>query len=190
MKKAGKNLTESKSKISEKKAVSDLNKKSAEEWIRNLNLVKHPEGGWYKETYRSPEYIEKDHIPYRFSGRRSFSTSIYFLLKSDEFSAFHRIKQDEIWHFYTGSSLTIYVIEQNGYYLEYNLGLEKGEQPQVLIKAGCFFAAQVNERDNYTLVGCTVSPGFDFDDFELPSRERLLTVFPQHKLIITKFTKG
>lgn len=79
---------------------------NARQWIERLELIKHPEGGYYKETYRAEETIAKNHLPERFSGNRSFSTAIYFLLKEGDFSAFHRIKQDELWHFYDGSSFT------------------------------------------------------------------------------------
>jgi len=165
--------------------------KSAEEWINYLGLIKHPEGGWFRETYRSKEHIIKKHLPSRFTGDRSFSTSIYFLLKSDEFSAFHRIKQDEIWHFHDGASLTIYIIDENAEYFKLYLGknLVKNEQPQQIVKAGWLFAAKVKGIDSFTLVGCTVAPGFNFDDFEIPERRELLDLFPQHQSVIMKFTK-
>jgi uncharacterized protein len=164
--------------------------KLASKWINNLKLKKHPEGGWYKEVYRSPEIILKQNLPDRFNGDRSFSTSIYFLLTSDEFSAFHRIKQDEIWHFYDGSSLTIHIIDKEGNYTEQVLGkqIEKGESLQVIVKAGCFFAASVNEENAFTLVGCTVAPGFDFEDFEMPNRARLLNQYPEHKEVIERLS--
>jgi len=163
----------------------------AQKWIENLGLIKHPEGGWYKENYRSSENILKDHLPDRFSGDRSFSTSIYFLLTSDEFSAFHRIKQDEIWHFYDGSSLGIHSIDREGNYRERMLGknIEEKENLQIVVEAGCCFAASVQGENTFTLVGCTVAPGFDFEDFEMPDRSDLLKIFPEHKEIIQKLTK-
>ena len=164
--------------------------KSAREWIDELALIKHPEGGWFKETYRCDEYIDKECLPERFSGKRSFSTAIYFLLKEDEFSAFHSIKQDEIWHYHAGSPLIIYVIDQNAQYKELYLGLNSGEQPQLVLKAGWLFSAAVKKPGNYTLVSCTVAPGFDFDDFNMPAREELLQMYPQYQSIIMKFTKG
>src|SRR5690242_12414204 len=95
-----------------------MNKKeySREYWIQKLGLIKHPEGGYYSEVYRSKEMIKPRHLPERFSGERHHSTSIYFMIASDEFSAFHRIKSDELWHFYYGSDVTIHMIDENGKY--------------------------------------------------------------------------
>lgn len=163
--------------------------KQAEDWIEFLDLIKHPEGGWFRETYRSSESIDSRHLPARFNGERSFSTAIYFLLKSAEFSAFHKIKQDELWHFHCGSSLVLHIIDENAKYQQQLLGLHNDENPQIVVKAGCLFAAKVIDPDSYTLVSCTVAPGFEFDDFEMPSRKRLLDLYPQHKSVIMKLTK-
>jgi len=89
---------------------------SAEEWINQLDLQPHPEGGWFREVYRSKETITQSGLPERFSGERNFCTSIYFLLNQTDTSAFHRIKQDEIWHFYAGNALTIHMISPDGNY--------------------------------------------------------------------------
>ncbi len=166
-------------------------KKIAKEWIENLDLIKHPEGGWYRENYRSSEIILKENLPDRFTGDRSFSTSIYFLLSSDEFSAFHRIKQDEIWHFYDGSPLTIHIIDEEGNYFDLLLGKEfsENESLQVVVKAGCLFGASLKEENSYSLVGCSVAPGFDFDDFEMPSRTILMKQYPKYKTIIEKISR-
>ena len=163
----------------------------ADMWIELLRLVKHPEGGYYKETYRSDETIDKDHLPERFNDNRSFSTAIYYLLKGNDFSAFHRIKQDEIFHFYAGSSLTIHLIEHSGNYFSIKLGrsMKNGEVPQATVKGGWIFGASVNDPNSYSLVGTTVAPGFDFEDFELLSRDQLLVLFPQHYKIIEKLTR-
>jgi predicted cupin superfamily sugar epimerase len=161
-----------------------------EKWIETLRLATHPEGGHYRETYRSDEILEKDALPGRFGGDRSFCTAIYFLLRSNEFSAFHRIKQDEVWHFYDGSSLIVHIIDEKGEYSETKVGrdLSEGAFPQAVVKAGCFFAASVNDLHSYSLVGCTVAPGFDFDDFEMPARNELCQRFPQHRQIIETLT--
>lgn len=167
-------------------------RRTAEEWIHYLDLNRHPEGGWFKETYRSDEHIKKHQLPARFSGDRVFATSIYFLLKSTEFSAFHKIKQDEIWYFHEGTALKIYVIDENEEYLELILGNNpnNNEQPQVIVKAGWLFAARVIEENSFSLVGCSVAPGFEFADFEMPARQVLLDLYPQFKSIIMQFTKG
>ena len=109
-----------------------------------------------------------------------------------EFSAFHKIKQDEIWHFHDGTALKIYVIDENEEYLELILGNNpnNNEQPQVIVKAGWLFAARVIEENSFSLVGCSVAPGFEFDDFEMPARHVLLDLYPQFKSIIIQFTKG
>lgn len=163
---------------------------TAEYWITNLKLLAHPEGGFYKEMYRSAETIPMEGLPGRFPGKRNFSTAIYFLLRSQDRSLFHRIKSDELWHFYAGSSLSIYVL--NGGDLDiHRLGPdpEKGESFQLVIPANCWFGAMVNEPNSYTLAGCTVAPGFDFRDFEFADRATLLDEFPKEKSIIKKLTK-
>jgi predicted cupin superfamily sugar epimerase len=162
---------------------------SAAYWINHLELKKHPEGGFYKETYRSKGVIRRDSLPEQFSGTRNFSTSIYFLLQSHDRSCFHRIKSDELWHFHTGSSLTIYVLNQQGI-SAHLLGMDatRGESLQIVIPANCWFGALVNEPESYVLSGCTVSPGFDFHDFEIANREALQEQHPAHADIIQLLT--
>ena len=157
--------------------------KTADYYIKKLGLEKHPEGGWFKEVYRSDEEIAGEHLPDRYTGSRHHSTSIYFLLTSDTFSAFHRIKSDELWHFYDGTAVTIYMIDETGNYNEIILGrnIEKGEVLQCVIPHGVWFGARVISPDSFCLVGCTVAPGFHFDDFELAERVELLGMFPEHK---------
>ena len=164
--------------------------KDANYWINKLNLKEHPEGGYYNETYRSDESIEKTALPARFDCTRSFSTAIYFLLKGDKFSAFHRFKSDELWHFYTGSSITLHIIDHNGKYNQIILGsdYENGETFQAVIKAGFWFGATVNDRLSYALVGCTVSPGFNFNDFEIGNSKTLIKKYPSNRSIIEKLT--
>ncbi len=164
---------------------------SALYWINRLQLIKHPEGGYYKEVYRSAEFVHKKNLPDRYSSFRSFSTSIYFLLESHEFSAFHRLKSDEIWHFYEGSAITILVISPKGEFSKLALGRNPDENEiyQALIPKGYWFAAHVNAPESYSLVGCTVSPGFDFEDFELGKRDELIKKFPRHNELINTFTR-
>jgi predicted cupin superfamily sugar epimerase len=130
-------------------------------------------------------------LPERFKGDRPFSTCIYFLLAPHEYSAFHRIQQDEIWHFYAGSSLTIHIIDQQGEYTALKLGREiiKGYSFQEIVRAGCWFAAAVNNTAEFALVGCTVAPGFDFADFQMADRDNLSKLYPAHRKIIEKYTK-
>ena len=159
--------------------------------IDELELLPHPEGGWYKEVYRANEQIEVAGLPERFGGSRSFSTSIYFLLAGDNFSAFHRIKSDELWHFYSGDGLTIHTLASNGEHRAIQLGnrLEMGETFQAVVPAGLWFASEPNGDENYALVGCTVAPGFDFADFEMAKRTSLQQQFPEHCELIKRLTR-
>lgn len=161
--------------------------RSAKYWIDHLKLEAHPEGGFYKETYRSSLQVDLSD----FSAERNVSTGIYFLLTGDNFSAFHRIKSDEMWHFYAGDPIHIFVLHPEGQLETIKLGLdlEKGEVPQAVIPANCWFASRVNHKDRYGLVGCTVAPGFDFEDFEMADRTQLIDQFPAHKNLIQQLTR-
>jgi predicted cupin superfamily sugar epimerase len=159
---------------------------TSEQIISELQLQPHPEGGFYKETYRSGVELEL----HGFQGKRQLATGIYYLVVAGHISAFHRIKQDEMWHFYKGGSLELHIIRQTGVYDKIILGnqLAQGEVPQYLVEAGDYFAACVQEGTDYALMGCTVSPGFDFRDFEMPSRAALIRQFPEQEAIITHLT--
>jgi uncharacterized protein len=158
--------------------------------VNQLEMLPHPEGGYYKEEYRSKDIIPNAALP-QFSGDRNFCTSIYFLLTSENFSGFHRIKQDEIWHFYSGSPLAVHVIDEEGIYTKHIIGMDilDGKYPQLTVPANCWFASSVVNENDYSFVGCTVAPGFDFDDFELAKKEELSAIYPQHKSIIEKLTR-
>lgn len=151
----------------------------------------HPEGGWYKETYRSAETVRGEGLPNRFAGARSFSTAIFFLLEGQQISAFHRIKSDEVWHFYYGECLQIYIIDETAQLHIIKLGsnFENGEVFQAVVRAGCWFASAPASPNSFALVGCTVAPGFDFADFEMAEQEALLREFPQHAETILKLTR-
>lgn len=151
--------------------------------IETYQLQPHPEGGFYTRTYCSSEQIASTHLPERFTGDRFISTAIYFLLEGKQFSAFHRIKSDELWHFYAGSGLHIYVIHPNGRGELLKLGndIESGFSFQQVVPAGCWFASKPVNEFGFAFVGCTVAPGFDFEDFEMAEKKRLLQQYPQHK---------
>jgi uncharacterized protein len=188
-------------------------------WIRRLELLPHPEGGYYRQTYRSDLLLPKSVLPEEFSGTRAASTAIYFLLDENSFSAFHRLRSDEIWHFYFGRPLIVHIIDANGRYSEIRLGSdpEAGEVFQATVKAGCWFASQLAVRaeallhpqskrqvkparqnesadekaspEPFCLVGCTVAPGFDFEDFDLGKRDELVQLYPQHQALIESLTR-
>ena len=164
--------------------------RTAEYWIEHLNLEPHPEGGFFREVYRSEESIGAPALPKRYESNRNFGTSIYFLLRSEDISHFHRLQTDEIWHFYHGSPLSLHIINAEGEYATQSLGKnpENGEQFQFVVPKGAWFGATVNEPESYTLVGCTMAPGFDFADFELGNRKKMLREFPQYEKIIKNLT--
>lgn len=152
-------------------------------WKKRLKLKKHPEGGYYAETYRSKESIA---TPRRFTGKRSTSTAIYYLLEKTDFSSFHRIKSDELWHHYDGCGIMIHILTRTGRYKKILLGKDKGMTPQAAVSAGDWFASELNDKSGYALAGCTVAPGFDFKDFELASASILTKKYPRHKELISR----
>ncbi|MFB0908376.1 MAG: cupin domain-containing protein [Spirosomataceae bacterium] len=162
----------------------------AQYWVEKYDMQPHPEGGYFTETYRSAETIATNALPKRFGGERNFGTAIYFLLESHHFSALHRILSDEVWHFYAGDALEIFCINPDGDLQIIRLGNnpEKGEVFQAVVKAGTWFGSRPAEGSAYSLVGCTVAPGFDFADFEMPTREEFLNKFPQHSELIVGLT--
>lgn len=161
----------------------------ARKYIKKLQLKKHPEGGYYREVYRSGEKILFDHLPKRYSSFRNFSTSIYFLLEGSQFSAFHVLKSDELWHFYNGSDLKVYIINPDGDLTVSKLGRSSGAEFQIAIEKNSWFAAEVKDKKSFSLFGCTVAPGFEFEDFKLGRREFLLKKFPRHKTLISRLTR-
>jgi len=163
---------------------------TAQAWIAALELVPHPEGGWFRETYRAAERVPHDHLPPRFGGPRAFSTAIYFLLQRGEFSALHRIRSDEVWHLYAGGPLTLALLHEDGRAGLIRLGTDavRGERPQALVPAGCWYGAWLDDEAGFALTGGTVAPGFDFADFELGTRPALLERFPRHRALIERLT--
>lgn len=164
---------------------------NVEELKNALNLLPHPEGGYFKETYRSEMLVDAEHLNKEFSGQRNLSTAIYFLIEQANFSALHKIKSDEIWHFYDGDALEVIEIDDLGHlkFTAVGRNLSEGEHMQYLVKANTWFGSRVKAGGRFSLVGCTVAPGFDFRDFEMAKREDLTRKFPQHKKIIEEMTR-
>ena len=181
--------------------------------IELYSLSPHPEGGWYKQTYKSSELIPSNSLPDRFTGDRSFSTAIYFLLEQGNFSAFHRIKSDECWHFYAGDPLEVFLLNEKGELEIVTLGndYEKGQLFQFVVPANCWFASRPRPSEalsdakgsgrrpsaeegrvpnsHFSFVGCTVAPGFEFADFELANANTLIADFSNHADIIRQLCR-
>lgn len=162
---------------------------SADYWIQHLNLKPHPEGGFYSETYRSPIHLNPNDLPIGFSGERRLSTSIYFMLRSKDISKMHRLKSDEIWYYHHGSPLKVISIDKEGKKHTRILGSnpDKAEYFYHLIHSGNIFAAEVTEPDSYSIVSCVVTPGFEFEDFEVFEKEDLIQAYPKHSELFEKF---
>ena len=160
----------------------------AKYYIDKLKLIPHPEGGYYKEIYRSGEYISMEGLPKRYKSKRVFSTSIYFLLEGRQVSKFHKLKSDEVWHFYDGSSVVIYLLNNNIEKIIIGKNIAQGNAFQCTIKKNNWFAAEIIEKDSFALLGCSVAPGFDFDDFELADKKYLLKKYSRYEDIINRLT--
>lgn len=164
---------------------------TAQKILDYYQLQAHPEGGYYKETYRSEENIKTGLSTAAFPENRSYGTAIYFLLAGGDFSAFHRIKSDEIWHFYAGGPLFIHIINPQGQLTTVTLGsdIAAGQTFQAIVFAGCWFASEPVNKESFSFVGCTVAPGFEFEDFELTEENELSALFPQYADLIKRLTR-
>jgi predicted cupin superfamily sugar epimerase len=160
--------------------------RDAESIVRLLGLQPHPEGGFYRETFRASAIVgTRDDRT-----ERAASTAIYFLLPAGTFSALHRVRSDEAWHHYDGGPADLHTIDANGAHAVARLGRnwDAGERPQIVVPAGAWQAA-VPVGSSWSLCGCTVAPGFDFADFDMPSRGELVARFPGHSELIEKLTR-
>lgn len=166
-------------------------KHQAKDYIKRFNLKPHPEGGYYARSYESDIILEQPCLPACFDGKRFLSTAIYYLLEQGDFSAFHRLKGDECWHFYAGEPLYLFIIENDGNLQQIVLGnnVPENEIPQFVVKAGKWFAAVPCENSTFSFAGCTVTPGFDFEDLEFANKEALINQYPSLKTIIEIFTR-
>jgi hypothetical protein len=165
--------------------------RNAAYWITKLQLEAHPEGGYFRQTYKADLVLPKTALPAAFQGARAASTAIYFLLEGNNFSALHRLRSDELWHFYAGSPVAVNVIDPAGVCSRILLGgdPDAGEMFQAVVPAGCWFGSHVADWKSFALVGCTVAPGFDFVDFELAERAELVRKYPQCREVIVQLTR-
>ena len=163
----------------------------AEKWIELLELSPHPEGGYFSETYRSDLTLPKASLGEGFPGDRASSTAIYYLLNEDNFSALHRIASDEMWHFYAGSALRVEGLHPDGRREDWILHNDPTVgRPQEIVPAQTWFGSRLMKPEGYALVGCTVSPGFDFADFEMAPRTEMVKSFPEHQSWIESLTRN
>lgn len=160
--------------------------------VERYALQPHPEGGYFREVYRSSHEVEHPTIPPKLGNRRSCGSLIYFLLGREDFSAFHRVRwTDEIWHLYAGGPIELHLIDEAGHYSEHRVhsDLTLGA-PTAVVPGGCWQAARLAPESEWAFGGCTVAPGFEFADFEMPSRDALLHEFPRHADIIRALTRA
>ncbi len=159
---------------------------TADDWIAHLRLVPHPEGGYFRRGYTAELTLD---FPDR-SGSRPVATAIFYLLKGDQHSRLHRLKSDELWHFHLGSALTLHCLDRREGYVATKLGADPAasQHLQIAVRAGCWFGATVDDPAGFSLLGCTVAPGFDFADFELANRATLIHQYPQHAALIERLT--
>lgn len=159
---------------------------AAATWIRRLRLEPHPEGGYYRRTYRS-----RTPLPGH-DAERVVMSAIQYLLPGSDISRLHRLGADESWHFFTGSPLELVMIDADGRLERVILGpaVEEGQQFQAVVPAGRWFGARVRDPAGWTLVGCTVAPGFEYSDFEFGERVHLIARFPRHASLIETFTRA
>lgn len=161
----------------------------ARDWITTLNLEPHPEGGWYKETYRAELSIPHSALPPAFGGDRAVATSIYYLLEAHDVSRFHRIQSDETWHHYAGDPVTIHMPGNTPD--QVRIGSIPGlTTPQFTVPAGIWFGAELESDSGFALMGCTVAPGFDFSEFELADQADLCARYPRHEPLIRRLTQA
>lgn len=162
-----------------------MHTQTAAYWIDQLNLRRHPEGGYYKEIFRSQQQVM------RVGARkaRQALTSIYYLLEGTDFSGFHRIASDELWYFHKGSPLLIHVINEKGIHTTLELSDTLSGSLSIAVKAGLWFAVEVPANDGFTLVSCAVAPGFEFGEFEMAQKHEMIDLYPQHTALLEKLCR-
>ncbi|MDN3584694.1 cupin domain-containing protein [Mucilaginibacter flavus] len=155
-------------------------------WIAHLQLLPHPEGGYYKEVFRSAQSINRQQQP---AVVKQACTSIYYLLEGKDFSTFHRLASDEIWYFHKGDPLLIYAINNDGELTTHELSDTSTGSLSIVIEPGIWFAAETKAEDGFSLVSCAVAPGFDFNEFEMAGKENMLSLCPKHQELIARLCR-
>ena len=157
----------------------------ANHWISKLNLQPHPEGGYYKEVFRSSQYVRREES----NSLKHACTSIYYLLEHADFSGFHRIMSDEIWYFHQGGPLNIHIITEKGDYQLSELSDSQTGSLCLVVPAGLWFAADIPGKQGYTLVSCAVAPGFEFAEFEMADKQQLIGEYPIHEKLFDRLCR-
>jgi predicted cupin superfamily sugar epimerase len=158
---------------------------NAAHYIQSLNLLPHPEGGYYREVFRSTEEVNRVGS----AEVKQACTSIYYLLEDADFSGFHRIASDEIWYFHKGQPLIIHVIQKDGTLISHELSDKSTGSFSVIVQAGLWFAAELKAGQGFALVSCAVAPGFDFSEFEMAKQDELVLQYPQHEVLLTRMCR-
>jgi uncharacterized protein len=169
----------------------EFNMLTAQKFIEKLGLIPHPEeGGFYRETYRSGEIISQAALPKRYKSDRTVGTAIYYFLIPGTCSRLHRLLSDEIFHFYLGDPINMLLLYPDGKSQEIILGpdLMAGHQMQVVVPRGVWQGSLLKVGGKYALLGTTVAPGFDYEDYEAGEREDLICQYPGNKELITRLT--
>ncbi|AMR33633.1 hypothetical protein A0256_20470 [Mucilaginibacter sp. PAMC 26640] len=151
-----------------------MHQQYADYWVHHLNLQPHPEGGFYKEVFRSNQQVTRAGE----TGLKHACTSIYYLLEGEDFSGFHRIQSDEIWYFHIGDPLHIHVINHQGEHHVLELSNQNNGSLSHIVPAGLWFASEIPSKKGYALVSCAVAPGFEFSEFEMANKNKLRAEYP------------
>jgi len=162
-----------------------MNPENAQYWIEHLELKPHPEGGYYKEVFRSQQQVIRANA----SDSRSACTSIYYLLEGNDFSGFHRLLSDELWYFHKGMPLLVHVINEKGNYSKLELSDNVSGNLSIVIPAGSWFASEIPSKSAFALVSCAVAPGFEFDEFEMAKKDELIALYSTHAEILNRLCR-
>ncbi|RFZ84095.1 cupin domain-containing protein [Mucilaginibacter terrenus] len=154
-------------------------------WIEHLNMQPHPEGGFYKEVFRSHQQVTRAGS----TEVRQACTSIYYLLEGADFSGFHRIQSDEVWYFHKGVPLVVHVLTEDGRHLPMELSDLPSGNLSLVVPAGLWFAAEIPSKTAYTLVSCAVAPGFEFSEFEMADKATMLATYPNHGALLNQLCR-
>lgn len=164
---------------------------TAHDWIDHLSMRLHPEGGWFSESYtKAPLFLPTLSSQYYSSERRLYS-SIYYLLEEGDFSAFHQLETDEMWHHYQGGVLRVFMIDSSGSLTVRRLGGDAagGAVFQLLVPHHTWFAVEPEAGSGFALCGCTLTPGYSDEDFRMAKRDELIEIFPLHSDLIKRLTR-